>query len=212
MAVYSICFSLFFPWNIRVFCSVCSQWLLSTWFDNSSENRVSGAAQLKCSRVWKGVRIRYAPDCMDDWQRSLQLFRQMLWMWNLWDSKFETQNNRWIYYQNFQLTRSQVNGPSVSFHKEIGGSEPPRMIVSSVRPSGQSVSKFISNCKEQWRQASAAWSRLRPGALILIDIYPDVSDIQDPVAMLNKLPRKTNRFLNSPVKWPFVYQSHALII
>ena len=169
MAVYSICFSLFFPWNIRVFCSVCSQWLLSTWFDNSSENRVSGAAQLKCSRVWKGIHIRYAPDCMDDWQRSLQLFRQMLWMWNLWDSKFETQRDRIIAGYTIAIFSWQGH--------EIGGSAPPRMIDSSVRPSAQSVSKFISNCKEQWRQASAAWCQLRPGALFLIDIYPDVCQI-----------------------------------
>ena len=33
---------------------------------------------------------------MDDWQRSLQLFRQMLWLWNLRDSKFETQRDRTI--------------------------------------------------------------------------------------------------------------------
>lgn len=168
-----------FPWNARVCGSVCSQWLLLTWFDNSSEHRVSGAAELKfSSRVWKGVRIRCAPDCMDDWQRSLQLFRQMLWMWNLRDSKFETQKDRTIagyttvIFNVFLWSKclfSQGN-------RWISDSKDDRLIcapictISQVHFELQGVASGIS-----YLVSRALWN-----------IHAHVSDIQDPVAMLNK--------------------------
>lgn len=62
MSVFDGCLQqILFPWNALVCCSVCSQWLLLTltWFDNSSENRVSGATELRCSsRVFASVALQ----------------------------------------------------------------------------------------------------------------------------------------------------------
>lgn len=168
MSVFDGCLQqILFPWNALVCCSVCSQWLLLTltWFDNSSEN---------------GVRIRCAPDCMDDWQRSLQLFRQMLWLWNLRDSKFEQSLELLSQFSVDKVNASILDGPSVSFSQRnrwISDSKDDRLIcapictVSQVHFELQGVASGISYLVSR-------------GALLWIDIHPHVSDIQGPVAML----------------------------
>lgn len=184
MSVFDGCLQqILFPWNALVCCSVCSQWLLLTltWFDTSSENRVSGATELRCSsRVFASIALQIV--WMIGSNRCSSLDRcfgcETCETQNSKPKRTEQSLELLSQFSVDKVNASILDGPSVSFHKKIGGSATPRMIVSSVRPSAQSV-KFISNCKE-WRQASATWSQLGPGVLLWIDIHPHVSDIQDP--------------------------------